>query len=107
MPFFGGGGDYKIVGTNIRGGNDALTIVVGVDNIALGNGAQSGNIDGDSNIAIGNLALSSNVDGSTNVVVGNNSLNGGDPGEWFLSSSETICCGNNSLCNSDNLPPPF
>jgi hypothetical protein len=75
MPFFGGGGDYKIVGTNIKGGNDALAVITGDYNMALGNGALQSSSTSNNNIAIGqnslNLLVAAFVDDSSdNVSIG-------------------------------------
>lgn len=70
MPFFGGGGDYKIVGTNIDGGNDVLPVSTGDYNIGLGNGALQGATTGAENVALGQSALNLLTTGSQNVAVG-------------------------------------
>lgn len=70
MPFFGGSGQYVIVGTNIKGGTDAAPSVVGDDNMALGNGALQSAVNANRNIAIGNDALDALVSGYENVVIG-------------------------------------
>ena len=76
MPFFGGAGQYQIIGTNIRGGNEALPSVEGANNIALGNGALQETITGSENIAIGNDAGKNDNLGSNsyNVLIGFDSL---------------------------------
>src|SRR5574337_499515 len=73
MPFFGGGGgDYHIVGTNIKGGNQALPATIGTNNMGLGNGARQSVIDGNNNVLIGNLAGNAFVSEIDNVVIGYN-----------------------------------
>lgn len=73
MPFFGGAGDYKIVGTNIDGGNDVLAVNVGDYNIGLGNSALLSNTTGSGNIALGFESLLSNTTGTDNIAVGRDS----------------------------------
>lgn len=78
MPFFGGGGgDYKIVVTNIKGGTDAAPALVGDNNMALGNGALQSAENVDAIIAVGNGALNAVVDASGNagIVIGYLALN--------------------------------
>lgn len=77
MPFFGGGGgDYHIVVTNIKGGTDAAPAIVGDNSMALGNGALQNAQNVDAFIAIGNNAANAVVDSDDNasVVIGYRSL---------------------------------
>lgn len=71
MPFFGGGGgDYHIVETNIKGGTDAAPAIIGTNNMALGNGALQNADNADYNIAIGNLAGTNIQFGFNNTLLG-------------------------------------
>ena len=71
MPFFGGGGgDYHIVATNIKGGTQAAPAVIGDNNMALGNGALESALNADRNIAVGNEAAQSLITGYDNVFIG-------------------------------------
>jgi len=73
MPFFGGGGgDYHIVVTNVKGGTDAAPALIGDNNMALGNGALQNAENVDAFIAIGNNAANALVDaqGNASVVIG-------------------------------------
>jgi hypothetical protein len=112
MPFFGGGGQYQIIGTNIRGGNEAIPSVEGVNNIALGNGAQNQNISGNYNISVGKSALASMSGSDNNVVIGVNSATGGattlppQPDDWLLECSKCVVIGNDSIITRLILPPP-
>lgn len=73
MPFFGGGGgDYHIVATNIKGGTQAAPAVIGDNNMALGNGAGQNLLNADSNIFIGNNAGNAITTGSDNTIIGHN-----------------------------------
>ena len=92
MPFFGGGGEYKIVGTNIKGGNDALGVTIGVDNMALGNGAFQTLVIGDDNLAIGNGAGQSVTEINGSIFIGS----GCDTGESIGLGSESIQIGANA-----------
>lgn len=96
MPFFGGGGgDYHIIVTNIKGGTDAAPSVVGSDNMALGNGALQNATLCDYNIAIGNNAGNSLADGGYNVIIG------GLAGNVLQQSSDTnIIIGYHAAFNS-------
>lgn len=71
MPFFGGGSsDYKIVGTNIKGGTGAMPAVIGDNNIALGLGSMNAAINTDRQIAIGTSAAGAIATGYDNIYVG-------------------------------------
>lgn len=71
MPFFGGGGgDYHIVVTNIKGGTNAAPALVGNNNMALGNASLQNAALADKNIAIGNNALVNIIDKTNNVGIG-------------------------------------
>src|SRR5574337_699228 len=73
MPFFGGGGgDYHIIVTNIKGGNDANPSGTGSNNMALGNGALQSLTIGDGNVAIGNNAGNAFTTENANTVLGYN-----------------------------------
>lgn len=74
MPFFGGGGAYKIVGTNIKGGNSALAIVTGDYNMGLGNGTLQNLDNGFRNIAIGTDALHASVASIDSIAIGFDAL---------------------------------
>lgn len=92
MPFFGGGGDYHIVGTEIKGGVDALTVSTGDYNIALGDGALQYNTTGNDNIALGATALQYNTTGNDNIGIGYQALN-----SIFGNSDNNIAIGSNSI----------
>jgi len=105
MPFFGGGGgDYHIVATNIKGGNQAAPAVTGTNNMALGNGALQSALNADNNIAVGNLALNAVTTGGNNLSVGYNSFPvlalgnfvvavGGNTGAESTGSQESVIIG--------------
>lgn len=69
MPFFGGG-DYRIVGTNIDGGNDVLGSVTGDYNIGIGPEALRNVSTGSDNIGIGYQAGNLLTSGFTNICIG-------------------------------------
>lgn len=97
MPFLvPGGGDYQIVGTNIKGGTNAAPAVIGDNNMALGNGALQNIQNGDVNIAIGNTALSNLVDTNGNVVIGVTS------GAGIVTTYQNIIVGYASDINENN-----
>ena len=93
MPFFGGTGKYIIVGTNIKGGNDAAPAVIGDNNMALGNGALKSLIDGDGNIAIGNNAGNSIEDNSGNIIIGHDALASGPASNSIILNSLSTYAG--------------
>ena len=111
MPFFGGGGgDYHIVATNIKGGTQAAPAVIGDNNMALGNGSLQNALNADRNIAVGNLALNGVTTGSDNIGIGYDcasSLEGGtnnvfignalDP---FSSAVESVAIGSGAEIDS-------
>lgn len=72
MPFFGfGGSDYKIVGTNVKGGGSGtLPATVGGNNMGLGVGSLPLVINGAENLAFGNGAGPNVVDGDGNLFWG-------------------------------------
>lgn len=105
MPFFGGGGgDYHIVGTNIKGGNQALPATIGTNNMGLGNGALQSALGADNNIAIGNLSLNAVTTGNNNISIGYDSFPvlaigayvvavGGNTGAESTGSQESVIIG--------------
>lgn len=116
MPFFGGGGgDYHIVGTNIKGGNQALPATIGTNNMGLGNGALQSALGADNNIAIGNLSLNAVTTGNNNISIGYDSFPvlalgayvvavGGNTGAESTGSQESVIIGYGAF--SSNLVQP-
>ena len=112
MPFFGGGGgDYIIVGTNIKGGTNAAPAVIGDNNMALGNGALESALNADENIAIGNLALNAISTGSRNISIGHNSFPnlalgtfvtsiGGNTGAQSTGSQQSVIIGHGAFSST-------
>lgn len=96
MPFFGGISSYHIVGTNIKGGNDAAAAVTGNNNIALGNGALANIIGGDYNVGIGNDSGSGVINGSDNVFIEADYLGGP-----HADVSYSVCVGNFNTTGGD------
>lgn len=71
MPFFGGGGgDYHIVATNIKGGTGAAPAVTGTNNMALGNASLNALTTGVTNLGIGNNAGKLLTIGNDNIAIG-------------------------------------
>lgn len=98
MPFFGGGGgDYHIVATNIKGGTAAAPAVTGSNNMALGNGALTLLDVGSNNISVGNLAGASITNGGNNLFIGYRAGT-----DVISNSSSLIVIGNGALTSTDN-----
>lgn len=72
MPFFGGSGsgDYHIVGTNIEGGDNAMSGTVGYGSMALGNYSLQYTLNPADTVAIGNYSLQNAANPDNSVAVG-------------------------------------
>src|SRR5574337_1161858 len=93
MPFFFFFfGEYHIVNTNIKGGEQALPPTIGTKNMGLLNCAGQSFIDGNNNVLIGNLAGNAFVSEIDNVVIGYRA----DPLVTSFTGAATVI-GSNSL----------
>jgi hypothetical protein len=79
------------VPSNTRLGNDALKLVTGTNNTAVGVSALQENTSGTGNVAVGNDALEKNKTGNNNIAIGLRALASG------VLSSNSVAIGANAL----------